>query len=51
MGFSPAGISDQLHCQAQQTTHVVLVNPQYNLKNEFGAQKWMIVGGFAVIVR
>jgi hypothetical protein len=27
------------------------VNPQYNLKNEFGSQKWSILIGFAFIVR
>ena len=29
----------------------LFINPQYNLKNEFGARKWTITSGFALIVR
>lgn len=29
----------------------LFVNPQYNLKNEFGSRKWAITTGFALIVR
>ena len=29
----------------------LFINPQYNLKNEFGARKWTITSGFALIVK
>jgi hypothetical protein len=29
----------------------LFINPQYNVKNEFGARKWTITSGFALIVK
>jgi hypothetical protein len=49
--FLPLGFQINYIARLSKQPMWFFVNPQYNLKNEFGAQKWMIVGGFAFIVR
>ncbi len=49
--FLPVGFQINYIARLAKQPMRFFVNPQYNLKNEFGSQKWTITGGFAFIVR
>jgi hypothetical protein len=49
--FLPLGFQINYIARLAKQPMRFFVNPQYNLKNEFGSEKWTIVMGFAFIAR